>query len=225
VPKEIVLTAAEIVEKRPFTEPSLSEYDLGMMRKMAHQLIDNYDNPAVCDFLPNEKPVCQSDPQGRHFRIYYVQARKLFSMKNLAVVGFFGHKRPGADVQPLIQADKKFEKTFHEHPGLLSLSTVRMANGDFANLVVFTDPEAKDKWNRMPLHYDTVSASPFNLIAARIDSIASFRWITPASLNSARALLAVVESLLFNNRRRLSRSKLNSLRFKLPFSKLVKSRS
>jgi hypothetical protein len=188
VPKEIVLTAAEIVEKRPFTEPSLSEYDLGMMRKMAHQLIDNYDNPAVCDFLPNEKPVCQSDPQGRHFRIYYVQAGKLFSMKNLAVVGFFGHKRPGADVQPLIQADKKFEKTFHKHPGLLSLSTVRMANGDFANLVVFTDPEAKDKWNRTPLHYDTVSAisPPFYRYIRLNNAILPFGLDDPDALSLVR---------------------------------------
>jgi hypothetical protein len=32
-----------------------------------------------------------------------------------------------------------------------------MANGDFANLVMFTDPEAKDKWNTSPLHYETVA--------------------------------------------------------------------
>lgn len=155
--ENLILTAGELVADRPFTEPSLSESDLEMMRKMARQQVDNYNNPLVCDFLPNMKPVCQSDPYGRHFRIYYIQPQKLFSLKNLTVVGFFGHKRPGADIRPLIQADKKFEKTFHEHPGLLSLSTVRMADGDFANLVVFTDPESKDRWNTAPLHYDTVS--------------------------------------------------------------------
>jgi len=57
----------------------------------------------------------------------------------------------------LIEADKRFEQVFHEHAGLLSLSTVRRPNGDFGNLVVFTDPEAKDQWNRMPLHSDTVA--------------------------------------------------------------------
>jgi hypothetical protein len=155
--ENIILNPDDLVEKRPFTEPSLSEYDLATMRFMANQLVEKYDDPLVCDFLPNKKPVCQSDPQGHHFRIYYVQAQKLFSLKNLTAVGFFGHKRPGADLRPLIQADKEFEKTFHEHPDLLSLSTVRMANGDFANLVMFTDPEAKDKWNTSPLHYETVA--------------------------------------------------------------------
>lgn len=43
------------------------------------------------------------------------------------------------------------------HPGLLSLSTVRLPNGDFANLVLFTSSEAKDHWNDSPLHYDLVA--------------------------------------------------------------------
>jgi hypothetical protein len=135
----------------------LSQYDLETMGRMARQLLDTYDNPIVCDFLPNQKPVCQSDPQGRHFRIYYIQPQLLFGLKNLAVVGFFGHKRPGADVRPLIRADKKFEKVFHEHPGLLSLSTVRLANGDFANLVVFANSAARDKWGQSKLHIELVT--------------------------------------------------------------------
>jgi hypothetical protein len=73
------------------------------------------------------------------------------------VVGFFGHKRPRADVQPLIEADKEFEKEFNRHPGLLSLSTVRLPDGDFGNLVLFTDPESRDQWNEMPTHRDLVA--------------------------------------------------------------------
>lgn len=147
----------EIIESRPFTHPDHSRTDLNRMRHMAHQLIDTYDDPVVCDFVPGKGAVCQSDPQGRHFRIYYIQPKLLFSQKALTVVGFFGQKRPNAEVRPLLQADKLFEQEFHKHPGLLSLSTVRLANGDFANLVLFTDPEAKDKWNYNKLHYDTVS--------------------------------------------------------------------
>jgi hypothetical protein len=73
------------------------------------------------------------------------------------VVGFFGQKRPAADVRPLIKADKLFEYEFNNHSGLLSLSTVRLADGDFGNLVLFTDPEAKDNWNYSDLHYQLVS--------------------------------------------------------------------
>lgn len=153
----LILGPDEMVDGRPFTDPELSQYDLETMRYMAQQLLDAYDDPVVCNFLPNQKPVCQSDPQGRHFRIYYVQPHLLFGLKNLSVVGFFGHKRPGADVQPLIKADKKFEKVFHEHPGLLSLSTVRLANGDFANLVVFTNGAARDKWGQSKLHIELVT--------------------------------------------------------------------
>jgi hypothetical protein len=73
------------------------------------------------------------------------------------VVGFFGQKRANADVQPLLKADARFEKEFEQHDGLLSLSTVRLPNGDFGNLVLFTSPEAKDQWNFGQPHYETVS--------------------------------------------------------------------
>ena len=154
---EIPLTAGDIVEDRPFTHPENSQDDLKTMKYMAQQLVDSYDDPAVCDFVPGKRPVCKVDTRNRYFRIYYVNPHALFAAKDIAVVGFFGQTRPRADVKPLIKADQRFETTFHEHPGLLSLSTVRLADGNFANLVLFTDPEAKDNWNNSPLHSKTVA--------------------------------------------------------------------
>ncbi len=155
--EQIILESDDKVETHPFTDPDHSREDLARMRAMAHQLVDTYDDPVVCDFVPGKRAICQSDPQGRHFRIYYIQPHLLFTQKDLTVVGFFGHKRPGADVKPLIQADKKFEAEFHHNPGLLSLSTVRLPDGNFGNLVLFTDPESRDNWNNMPLHRDLVA--------------------------------------------------------------------
>lgn len=145
------------MEGRRFTDPERTDGDLDRLRLMVRQLVDTYDDPVVCDFAPGKRPVCQSDPNGRHFRIYYVQPGRLFELEDLTVVGFFGEKRPEADIRPLLDADKRFESEFHHHPGLLSLSTVRLAGGDFANLVVFTDPESKDQWNNAPIHRDTVA--------------------------------------------------------------------
>ncbi len=154
---ELVLAAEETLDGRPFTDPQNTQLDLKTMRHMAHQLVDTYDDPIVCDFVPGKRAVCQSDPQGRHFRIYYIQPDLLFSLKDITVVGFFGQKRPNADIRPLIQADKRFELEFDRHPGLLSLSTVRLPDGDFGNLVLFTDSEARDNWNYSPLHRDLVA--------------------------------------------------------------------
>jgi hypothetical protein len=151
---QAALSPTEIVPGRPFSDPRHGPQDLAVMRRMARQLVDIYDDPAVCDFVPGGRPVCQSDKQGSHFRIYYIQPGLLFELYNLTVVGFFGQKRPHADIRPLIEADKKFEEQFHAHPGLLSLSTVRLPDGDFGNLVLFTSPEAKDQWNVNPLHHD-----------------------------------------------------------------------
>ena len=155
--KSVTLDVDEIVSERPFVNPQHSLEDLATMRFMAHQLEANYGDPVICDFGPGKKPICQSDPQGRHFRIYYVQPDLLFSLKKITVVGFFGEKRTAADVKPLISADKKFESTFNEHPGLLSLSTRRLPNGDFGNLVLFTTPEARDAWANSQLHRELVA--------------------------------------------------------------------
>jgi len=157
VSEAVVVKTEEIIETRPFTHPNHSIEDLDIMHHITHQLVDTYDDPVLCDFIPGKRAICQSDPRGRHFRIYYIQPQLLFSLKGLTVVGFFGQKRPDADVRPLLKADRLFEREFHNHPGLLSLSTVRLANGDFGNLVLFTDPEAKDNWNFNKLHYDIVS--------------------------------------------------------------------
>lgn len=151
------LDADEIVPERPFTDPANSGGDLRTMRRMAHQLVELYGDPEVCDFAPGKRPVCQSDPRGYHFRIYYIQPDLLFARKNLTVVGFFGHKRPDADIKPLLAADKIFTQEFDRHAGLLSLSTMHLDNGDFANLVLFTDDDAKDYWNYAQPHHDLVA--------------------------------------------------------------------
>ena len=182
--ENVVLDADETVGDRPFTHPQHSQSDAARLRFMVQQLVDTYDDPIVCDFEPGKRPICQSDPQGRHFRIYYIQANLLFELKNLAVVGFFGHKRPNADVRPLIRADKKFEKIFHQHPGLLSLSTLRLPDGDFANLVLFTDVAAKDKWNFNPLHYETVA----KISPPYYESIRLNNGLLPDGLDNPRSL-------------------------------------
>lgn len=152
-----VLSANQRHAGRPFTDPSHTASDRRRLVGMVEQLVDTYDDPAVCDFAPGKRPVCESDPEGRHFRIYYVRPSLLFDANDIVVVGFFGMKRPNADIRPLLAADKRFEPELHHHDGLLSLSTVRLPDGNFANLVLFTDHDAKDGWNRAPIHRDTVA--------------------------------------------------------------------
>jgi hypothetical protein len=155
--ENIPIEAQEIVPGRPFTDPVHSQNDLRRMRMMAQQLLDRYDDPQSCNFFPGKNVVSPSDPAGRHFQIYYIQPELLFSLNNLTVVGFFGIKRPGADIEPLVRANNRMEDDFHNHPGLLSLSTVELPSKNFANLVIFSDPRAKQDWNRSTLHRDLVA--------------------------------------------------------------------
>jgi hypothetical protein len=153
----VQLSIDDHVPGRPFTDIAHTTGDRRRLVGMVEQLVDTYDDPVVCDFAPGKRPVCQSDPQGRHFRIYYVRPDVLFRATNLVAVGFFGVKRPNADIAPLLAADRMFEPELNRHRGLLSLSTVRIPDGNFANLVLFTDHAAKDRWNTAPIHRDTVA--------------------------------------------------------------------
>lgn len=186
--KEIKLGPDERVEGRPDFDPSHGVEDLHRLQAMARQLVDLYEDPKLCDFSARMGPVCQSDPKGRHFRLYYLRPELLFSRKPITVVGFFGLRRPGADIRPLIQADKLFEHEFPHHPGLLSLSTVRLPDGNFGNLVLFTDPEAKDRWNRSQPHQELVARiSPPYYRAIRLNNgILPDGLATPESLRLTR---------------------------------------
>ncbi|MGA9191879.1 MAG: hypothetical protein WBZ24_09110 [Anaerolineales bacterium] len=171
MPFGVELGPEERSEGHAFSNVEHTSQDLATMRKMASQLVDTYEDPKVCDFTLRNGPVCQSDPQGRHFRIYYIQADRLFRLQNLAVVGFFGEKRPNAKISPLLKADKLFEAEFHNHPDLLSLSTVRVANGNFANLVVFANPEGISKWNNSAVHRKLVAEiSPPYYLTIRLNN-------------------------------------------------------
>lgn len=147
----------EKIPGKPFTNLNHSVKDLARLRMMVQQLTDTYDKPEVSDFAKRKSAVQQIGPNGNQFKIFYIRPKKLFNHKNISVVGFFGHRRPDADIQPLVSADKRFEKIFLKFDGLLSLSTTQLSSGDFANLVLFTDDESKDKWNYQPTHYETVT--------------------------------------------------------------------
>lgn len=157
MPKSRILEPHEKVSGRSFSDPRHIHADMRRMRHMVRQLIDQYHDPAVCDYVPGKRPVCSTDAKGRHFRIYYIHPALLFSHAPLTVVGFFGHRRHGADIAPLLKADRRFAREFDKHPGLLSLSTVRLVDGNFGNLVLFTDEEAKQRWGNDPVHRTTVA--------------------------------------------------------------------
>ena len=154
---DILIGPYEKISGRSFTNLDHSVKDRERLVKMTQQLVNTYHDPAVCDFSKRKKAVYQIDSEGNEFNIYYIRPTKLFSYQNIFVVGFFGHRRPNADITPLIRADKKFKEIFLTFDGLLSLSTTQLPSGDFANLVLFTDDEAKDRWNYQPDHYETVS--------------------------------------------------------------------
>jgi hypothetical protein len=124
--KNIQLGPYEKIADKPFTDLNHSLGDLARLIKMTHQLVDSYDDPERCDYAKRRAPVIKTDSHGNEFKIFYIRPKKLFNHKNICVVGFFGLRRPDADIAPLLRADKELTKMYYQIKGLLSLSTTEL---------------------------------------------------------------------------------------------------
>ncbi len=148
----IRLSQPEIVVNRPFTHPGRSLDDVVTLQHMRHQLrlaLSQLD-PYVGLVLPLTLNI--EEPGGRSHRIIIANRAGLLANHTLTVVGFFGHKRPDADPTAVNAVDDVLIGEFSEHPGILSYSSLMLADGNCGNLVMLGLPEARDHWRASPTH-------------------------------------------------------------------------
>jgi hypothetical protein len=80
------------------------------------------------------------EPAARRQRVVLVRPGELATTGPLTVTGFFGHRRAGADKAVLHDADGALLEEFPGIPHLLSYSSLELADGNYANLVLWSDP-------------------------------------------------------------------------------------
>src|SRR5262245_57344155 len=144
------LGAHEVASVRPFTAPARSAADLAVVRAMAAGLRHLLSQPLP----PSPRPlVCAPpDPAGRQHRAIVCDERHLRAARDLAFVGFFAVKRPEADPAALTAADDELILEFPRHPGILSYSSLELADGNWGNLIVLDPPETRDHWRTSERH-------------------------------------------------------------------------
>jgi hypothetical protein len=92
---------------------------------------------------------------------------RLGERRDACVVGFFGERHVGRDATSLEAADAAVVLEFKDYPGILSYSSMELADGNWANLVLHTAPEDREAWRGgatharavaelAPVHYRTV---------------------------------------------------------------------
>lgn len=151
-----------------FLRPEHHAADLGVLKAMAATLQGLVsDTP-----LPRDRRVAVEDPTGREHTVLVPQPERLRSLPVLTIVGFFGQRNPAAspqDCQALWDIDDKLVEEVAQHPGILSLSCLELADKNYGNLVVLADEAAAEHWRTGPTHLKAVrDHAPRNYESIRI---------------------------------------------------------
>lgn len=152
----IQLSSKEWNRQRPFTHPRHIAEDEKTLRYMAGQVCVLLDYP----YLSSEPPhtVLFNRPDHSHWfhRIVLADPDPLRRLRPLTVVGFFGQKQAAADQKLAHEFDRTLIAEIPQYPGLLSYSSMALNDGNYANLVIFTDRAARDRWSTSQAHAKAV---------------------------------------------------------------------
>ena len=148
----IVLGPTEIVRDRPFTDPERNLEDLAALRGMLDRLREVLSQPEGLPDGPRPAILVLPERNGRSHRIAISRREELLAAGEFTIVGFFGEKRPAADLSVLEGVDLELIYHFPFHTGVLSYSTLELANGDCGNLVMLSRPDAIDDWRTNVKH-------------------------------------------------------------------------
>lgn len=132
------------------------------------------------------------DAARRGHRLVLLRPERLRRKADLALVGFFGHRREDVSDAPLYGIDSELIDELRDHPGIVSYSSLDLSEKSSANLVLATGRDVLDAWQRSakhhkvshdlaPRHYATVrihiGSVPGGILSGRGAEIASTRQL------------------------------------------------
>lgn len=88
--------------------------------------------------------------------------------ERVCTVGFFAERREDIDYPALDELEMSLLLEFRRFPGILSYSSVELANDFWANLVVHSVPDDTDMWRTSTAHARAVEVSPTLYSSIRI---------------------------------------------------------
>jgi hypothetical protein len=136
----------ETAPGRDFTDPTQVSQDLKRVAVMLSALRRGL--VAGAGWAEGANPVVLAPPglQGRAHRAVVCDVRRLGDGRDLTWVGFFAVKRRDCDHAPLTAMDDELIGEFPAHPGVLSYSSLELADGDWGNLILLDGDAARQRW-------------------------------------------------------------------------------
>lgn len=164
----VSLGKVEVRTERPFTHTERISKDREILVHMARQICVFLEKHP--DILEMSKSIYIDEPDGHSHRYFVPRVETLAQTRKVFLVGFFSHKKEGASKDHFGDLDDRLIKELLTHQEILSYSTMAIPGGDFANLVLLSNEEAKTKWMQGRIHNRAVELSPAYYQYVRINN-------------------------------------------------------
>jgi hypothetical protein len=103
-----------------------------------------------------------------HRRTVICDPVRIRDQQRVCVVGFFGNRRTDLPFERMDDIDVRLLDEFRSYPGILSYSSMELADDYWANLVVHVEPDDRDVWRTNSAHRHAVEMSPRLYSSVRI---------------------------------------------------------
>jgi hypothetical protein len=155
-----VLGVDETVDAHPCTDTSLYAPDLDLLAYLLQDLrsLLRSNDAGKIDLVAHEPKLWTV--HGLRRRTVVCEPEQIRLRERVHVVGFFADRRDDIDYDSLDGLELSLLLEFRQYPGILSYSSMELANEYWANLVVHAEPDDTEAWRRSTAHGRAVDVSP-----------------------------------------------------------------
>ncbi len=156
----VQLGAYETVLTHPCTDVSLYAPDLDVMAYMLQDLrtlLRSHD-AGKADLRAHVPTVWHVHELRR--RTVVCEPERIRERQRVCIVGFFGNRRAQLPYDSVDTIDVRLLDEFKAYPGILSYTSMELADDYWANLVVHAEPEDREIWRTSAAHVRAVEMSP-----------------------------------------------------------------
>lgn len=158
------LTPGEHVAERPFAAAEHTLTDLAILRQMRGLLAQRLREGSLPP--PEAGPLEHAD--GTAHWLCVPDPAALEATAPVAAVGFFGQARQHVDHRPILDREHAIVARAAAFEGLLTYYNLRLADGRYGNLVLFSSAPAKAHVTADLVHGEAVSRTPQHYHSLRL---------------------------------------------------------
>ena len=156
----VELSEYESVPGHPCSDVSLFAPDLDVMAYMLQDL-----RTLLRSAEANKVDVWRHKPftwtvHGLHRRTVVCEPEEIRVGQRVCIVGFFGNRRNEFSWEKTDAIDVRLIDEFKSFPGILSYTSMELADDYWANLVVHAEPDDRESWRTSVPHQHAVELSP-----------------------------------------------------------------